>query len=70
MTEQEIIKLRQQVRQELHQLPPSIYPYFSHLAKNDEGMNKAEAMVLAYIAKNAVGVLTAIAQLETEYEAG
>lgn len=70
MTDNQIQQLRTEVRKELQHLAPSIYPYFSKLAKNAEGLNQAEATVLGYMAKNAVSVMSAIAQLEGEYEAG
>lgn len=70
MTNEQIHQLRKQVREQLQSLPPSVYPYFANLSKNTEGLNKAEAMVLAYIARNTVTAMTAIAQLEGEYEAG
>jgi hypothetical protein len=70
MTDKEINQLRTEVRRELQSLAPSVYPYFSKLAKNADGLNQAEATVLAYMAKNRVQATAAIAQLEGEYEAG
>ena len=70
MTNEQIHQLRNEVRGVLQHLEPSIYPYFSKLAKGTDGLNQAEAVVLAYMAKNGVLALTAIAQLESEYEAG
>lgn len=70
MTDNQIHQLRTEVRRELQSLAPSIYPYFSKLAKDADGLNQAEATVLAYMAKNRVQAATAIAQLEGEYEAG
>ncbi len=70
MTDNQIQQLRTEVRKELQNLAPSIYPYFSKLAKDGDGLNQAEATVIGYMAKNAVSVMSAIAQLEGEYEAG
>lgn len=70
MTDQEIHQLRNQVRKELNSLASSVYPYFSKLAQSADGVHQAEAVVLAYMAKNAVSAMAAIAQLEGEYEAG
>lgn len=70
MTDKEIQQLREQVRKQLKELPPSVYPYFSNLANSTDGLNQAEAIVLAYVANSMVEPMTAIAQLETEYEAG
>lgn len=70
MSDKELLQLRKQVRQELQHLPPSVYPYFSSLSATSDGLNQAEAIVLSYMAKNGVLALTAIAQLEGEYEAG
>ncbi len=70
MTDNQIQQLRTEVRKELSSLASSVYPYFSKLAKQADGLNQAEAMILAYMAKNAVSPMGAIAQLEGEYEAG
>ena len=70
MTDKEIQQLRHQVRKQLQQLPPSVYPYFSSLVNSTDGLNQAEAIVLAYVAASMVEPMTAIAQLESEYEAG
>lgn len=67
MTDQEIIALRVQVRNTLQNLSPSIYPYFAGLSATADGLCQAEDIVLTYAATNNVGLLTAIAQLESEY---
>jgi hypothetical protein len=70
MTNEQIHQLRTEVRSVLQHLAPSVYPYFSSLACTADGLHQAEAIVLGYMAKNGVLALTAIAQLESEYEAG
>ena len=67
MTDKEINQLRIQVRSHLENLSASVYPYFSNLAQSTDGLNQAEAVILAYVAKNLVEPITAIAQLESEY---